>query len=134
MATAGGGGRGHGCVAAAPEPARGGHVPDPRLEKRGARPAGTVVPWAEEKEWLPEIVGDELGRRVAWNDGTDVSRLAGRPVRLRFHLTQGDLYAFWVSPDPSGASHGFVAAGGPGFTGPRDTMGRSALNPNGELK
>lgn len=32
---------------------------DPRLEKRGRRPAGCVVPWAEEKAGMPEIVGDE---------------------------------------------------------------------------
>ena len=47
--------------------------------------------------------------------------LAGQPVKLRFHLRQGSLYAFWVSTESSGASHGFVAAGGPGFTGPMDT-------------
>jgi hypothetical protein len=35
----------------------------------------------------------------------------------------GSLYAFWVSPESTGASHGYVAAGGPGFTGPTDTVG-----------
>ena len=45
----------------------------------------------------------------------------------RFHLKNGSLYAFWVSPDESGASHGYVGAGGPGFTGPRDTVGRNAV-------
>ena len=50
--------------------------------------------------------------------------MSGRPVRFRFQLTNGSLYAFWVSPDATGASHGYVAAGGPGFTGPRDTTGR----------
>jgi len=44
-------------------------------------------------------------------------------VRFRFHLRNGALYAFWVSPDKSGASRGYVAAGGPGFTGPTDTVG-----------
>jgi hypothetical protein len=33
------------------------------------------------------------------------------------------LYSFWVSPDRSGASYGYVAAGGRGFTGSRDTVG-----------
>ena len=47
--------------------------------------------------------------------------LAGRPVRFRFHLANAKLYSFWVSPDLSGASHGYVAAGGPGFTGAMDT-------------
>jgi hypothetical protein len=42
---------------------------------------------------------------------------------LRFYLRNGALYAFWVSPEESGASHGYVAAGGPDFTGPRDTVG-----------
>jgi hypothetical protein len=50
-------------------------------------------------------------------------------VRFRFYLTEGDLYAFWVSPDESGASHGYVAAGGPGLTGPTDTVGSTAGQP-----
>ncbi|MDY0169522.1 MAG: hypothetical protein RBS80_23470 [Thermoguttaceae bacterium] len=29
----------------------------------------------------------------------------------------------YFSPDASGAGHGYVAAGGPGFTGPTDTVG-----------
>lgn len=62
---------------------------------------------------------------VRWQAREDLSELAGRPVRLRFHLKNGRLYAFWVSPNRSGASHGYVAAGGPGFTGPTDTVGAS---------
>ena len=38
----------------------------------------------------------------------------------RFHLADGQFYAFWVSPDKSGASNGYVAAGGPGLVGPTD--------------
>ncbi|MBI4557100.1 MAG: hypothetical protein HY706_05895 [Candidatus Hydrogenedentes bacterium] len=66
---------------------------------------------------------DSVIQRVTWNDADDLSKLAGKPVRFRFHLRNGALYAFWVSPEPSGASHGYVAAGGPGFTGPTDTVG-----------
>jgi hypothetical protein len=33
------------------------------------------------------------------------------------------LYAFWVSPTIDGASRGYVAAGGPGFTSDTDTVG-----------
>jgi hypothetical protein len=50
----------------------------------------------------------------------DLSPLAGRPVRFRFSLQRGALYAFWVSPSASGASRGFVGAGGPGFAGAVD--------------
>ncbi|HOZ45550.1 MAG TPA: hypothetical protein PLO37_11755 [Candidatus Hydrogenedentes bacterium] len=66
---------------------------------------------------------DTTCARVRWEGLDDLSSLAGRPIRFRFHLRTGRLYAFWVSPDESGASYGYVAAGGPGFTGPRDTVG-----------
>jgi len=69
---------------------------------------------------------DKTLAAVAWKGADDLSALAGKPVRFRFHLKNGKLYAFWVSPDQSGASHGFVAAGGPGFTGPTDTVGSQA--------
>ncbi len=68
---------------------------------------------------------DKTMAAVTWQGTADLSALSGKPVRLRFHLTNGKLYAFWVSPDESGASHGYVAAGGPGFTGPTDTVGQS---------
>ena len=46
---------------------------------------------------------------MAWK-----TALAGTPVRFRFHLRAGSIYSFWVSPDQSGASYGYVAAGGRG--------------------
>ena len=66
---------------------------------------------------------------VRWAEAFDLSSVAGKPVRLRFHMTKAKLYSFWVSPDESGASHGYVAAGGPGFTEPRDTIGQAAGQP-----
>jgi len=69
---------------------------------------------------------DQTMAEVRWNGPGDLALLAGRIVRFRFHLRQGRLYAFWVSPDESGASHGYVATGGPGYTGHRDTVGRAA--------
>ncbi len=69
---------------------------------------------------------DATCQPVRWKGADDLSALAGKPVRFRFHLKDARLYAFWVSPDPSGASHGYVAAGGPGFTGSTDTVGAAA--------
>jgi len=66
---------------------------------------------------------DSTRQRVQWTGAEDLSAVAGQPIRFRFHLRGGGLFSFWVSPSPSGASHGYVAAGGPGFTGPRDTVG-----------
>ena len=72
------------------------------------------------------ISADETLQPVRWRGGDDLSSLAGKPVRFRFHLRQGGLYSFWVSPSESGASHGYVAAGGPGVPGAIDTVGRGA--------
>jgi hypothetical protein len=41
----------------------------------------------------PEIFGDSLQRTVSWKS-SDVSKLAGVPVRLRFVLKDADLYSF----------------------------------------
>ena len=66
------------------------------------------------------ISDDSTKREVRWDNARDLSAVAGRRVRFRFHLTNGSLYSFWVSQDERGASNGFVAAGGPGLKGPRD--------------
>jgi len=42
----------------------------------------------------PEIYGDTIDGLIRWKAGDDVSRLAGRPVRLRFVMKDADLYAF----------------------------------------
>jgi len=66
---------------------------------------------------------DKTLQAVKWGRKAELSALAGQPVRFRFHLKNARLFSFWVSPEKSGASHGYVAAGGPGFTGPTDTVG-----------
>ena len=73
------------------------------------------------------FTGDSTLQSLQWQGASDLSALAGTPVRFHFELANGSLYAFWVSKDESGRSDGYVAAGGPGFTGPTDTVGRAAL-------
>jgi hypothetical protein len=72
------------------------------------------------------ISANKTLQAVAWAGAQDLSKLAGKTVRFRFHLRNGKLYAFWVSPETSGASHGYVGAGGPGYDGPTDTVGVAA--------
>lgn len=45
-----------------------------------------------------EIYGDELERPVSWKSGSDVSRLAGQPIRLRFVMRDADLYSIRFRP------------------------------------
>ena len=41
----------------------------------------------------PEIIGDKIDHTVSWSAGTDIARLAGKPVRLRFSMKDADLYS-----------------------------------------
>lgn len=58
-------------------------------------------------------------QRVAWRAGT-LKTFANEAVRIRFTLTGGNLYSFWVSAGERGHSNGYPAAGGPEFSGPLD--------------
>jgi hypothetical protein len=40
-----------------------------------------------------EIIGNEISRIVSWNGKQDVSRLAGKTIRLKFYLKDADLYS-----------------------------------------
>ncbi|MBT5829379.1 MAG: hypothetical protein HOH77_04205, partial [Candidatus Latescibacteria bacterium] len=42
----------------------------------------------------PEIIGDETTRVVTWKHGTDLNRLAGQTIRLRFKMKDADLFSF----------------------------------------
>lgn len=53
---------------------------------------------------------------VTWKNNKDLSALSGKNIRLKFYMTNGDLYAFWVSPWKSGESNGFTGGGGPGLS------------------
>ena len=77
----------------------------------------TCIPVAADKTLAP----------IAWQGGADLSAFSGKPVRLRFSLRRGSLYAFWVSRDATGRSDGYVAGGGPGYTGHTDTVGEVSL-------
>ncbi|MFV2068451.1 MAG: hypothetical protein ACC645_15885, partial [Pirellulales bacterium] len=37
--------------------------------------------------------GDEIAHTVRWQGGTDLSKLAGKPVRLYFQMNDSDLYS-----------------------------------------
>jgi hypothetical protein len=65
------------------------------------------------------VTGDSTKAEITWRGG-DLSKIAGTPVKLRFRLARGSLYSFWVTSSASGASHGYVAAGGPSLNGLTD--------------
>jgi hypothetical protein len=61
------------------------------------------------------VQADKTKQAIIWKSGS-LATAVGKPVRIRFHLKSARLFAFWVSKEKTGASNGFVAAGGPGLT------------------
>ncbi len=55
-------------------------------------PGGTAIPGFALAE-CDEQFGDTPDRLVSWKGRSDVSRLAGRPVRIRFVLSDADVYS-----------------------------------------
>lgn len=68
------------------------------------------------------LSADATLAEVRWKSGATLAPLAGQAVRFRFHLTNGRLYAFWVTRDPGGGSNGYLAAGGADYRGVVDAL------------
>jgi hypothetical protein len=62
---------------------------------------GRPLPGFSKDKALPAS-GNSLKMPVAWKSGGDLARLAGRTIRLRFHLKDCQLYAFrFPTPAPA---------------------------------
>lgn len=61
-----------------------------RVEVQDAE--GTPLPGFALEDTV-ETIGNEIERAVFWKGGSDVSSLAGRPIRLRFVMNDAGLYA-----------------------------------------
>jgi hypothetical protein len=86
---------------------------------------GRIIPGFGAAECEP-VRGDRTRTEVRWRGGPNLAALESAGVRIRFQVRDGSLYAFWFSRDAAGASHGFVAAGGPGLGGLVDKRGSAA--------
>lgn len=53
---------------------------------------------------------------VTWQGKKDISSMKGKNIQLKFYLTTGNLYSFWISPWETGESRGYTAGGGPGLS------------------
>ena len=73
------------------------------VDARGGELTVEVVPPSrrrtELREWAGKrsrpIRGDRLEAEVTWEGRDDLRELNGKVLRLRFHLTDADLYSFW---------------------------------------
>jgi hypothetical protein len=60
---------------------------------------GTVLAGFGRDDCLP-LTGDAPQAEIAWRDGRDLTELRNRPIRIRFVLTGGSLWSFWVETPP----------------------------------
>lgn len=54
--------------------------------------AGSAIPGFGLDD-CPVIYGDDIERVVSWKSGSDLSKFAGKPVKLKFELKDADLYS-----------------------------------------
>lgn len=54
--------------------------------------------------------------KVEWKGGKDMKTLVGRKIHLKFYVSDGNLYSFWISPWETGKSRGYTSGGGPGLS------------------
>lgn len=101
------------------------NCPKGRLRVEILDEQGKVIAPYTLKKCIPVSV-DKTLYQVKWRNTHDLSALIGKKVKFRFQLENGSLYAFWISPNQSGASMGYVAAGGPGYDKGVDTIGIKA--------
>ncbi|MDA3926766.1 MAG: glycosyl hydrolase family 32 [Kiritimatiellae bacterium] len=88
--------------------------------------SGKVIPPYTTDNCKP-ITADSTLANISWKGAKNLDALKGKVLRFKFTLTNASLYSFWVSKDTSGRSDGYVAGGGPGYTGMTDTVGKKAL-------
>lgn len=55
-------------------------------------PDGATITGFDRSQAVP-LDGDEIERPVAWKGSTSLAGLRGRPVKLRFHMTNADVYS-----------------------------------------
>jgi len=76
---------------------------------------GNVIEGYSKKDCKVIHGSDKTKQIVTWKNHSDLSSLLGKSIRIKFYLTRGDLYAFWISPWETGESRGYTAGGGPGL-------------------
>ena len=62
--------------------------------------SGRPIPGFTSEESIPAVI-DSIHEPLRWTNRADVSELAGKTVRIRFSIWQGELYAYWFEGQPT---------------------------------
>lgn len=75
---------------------------------------GVVIPGYSKND-CKVIKGDQVKQKVEWNSNETLASLEGQNIQVKFYITNGEIFSFWISPDSTGESQGYTAGGGPGL-------------------
>ena len=75
---------------------------------------GSVISGFAKSDCKP-VTGDGVKVRVEWNNNKNLASLKGINIKVKFYVTDGEIYSFWISPGTTGESYGYTAGGGPGL-------------------
>lgn len=59
--------------------------------------------------------GNNTKTMIKWKNNESLKTLSGKKIKLKFHIENGEIFSFWVSPTIYGKSGGFTGGGGAGF-------------------
>ncbi|MEO6706821.1 MAG: hypothetical protein ABIN04_13350, partial [Ginsengibacter sp.] len=77
---------------------------------------GNVIPEFTKNDCIVIKKKSTTKQMVTWKKKKDLSSLKGRNIHVKFYVTDGELYSFWISPWQSGESRGYTSGGGPGLS------------------
>ena len=58
------------------------------------------------KDDCTAISGDKVNTMVTWKNNVTLKSLEGKVIKVKFYMTDGDLYSFWISDAQTGKSRG----------------------------
>ena len=76
---------------------------------------GIPIPGFTKEESLA-MKENSVKYRIQWKKQKVLSALDKEKVRIKFYLTDGDIYSFWISYWDTGESNGYTAGGGIGLS------------------
>ncbi len=77
--------------------------------------SGKPFPGYTKEDCIP-LKGNNTKHMITWKNKKNTSGLENSPVKVKFYITNGDLYSFWVSKWETGESSGYTGGGGPGLS------------------
>lgn len=67
------------------------------------------------KDDCKEFKGDSVKQKIEWNNNPTLESLSKRNIKVKFYVTEGEIFSFWISPSDTGKSFGYTGGGGPGL-------------------